>query len=385
MMQADKNETGGGTAAKTRLPLTADSAPSGAAGFGEKKAKTGPGCLSRVFGAIGIVVVLALIFAFLAGLKYSTLFLPPEEESREIVVPIPEGASADRIGLILEEKGVIKSAWAWKWAFRIKAKISKKPVTPKAGEMILDPSLSVWQNIDRLTQSRYIKAYGFTVPEGRNMFEIAKMAEAAGLGSGADFLALCLDRNFIGSLGLEVESLEGYLFPETYSFPAGTPLKNIIKTMTDQFFNVWKRYDDLAAQSGLSRHEVLTLASIVEKETGAANERPLIAGVFLNRLAKGMRLETDPTVIYNVADYDGNITRKLLQTPHPYNTYIIQGLPPGPIANPGEAAISAVLKPMKTKHYFFVSKNDGTHHFSETLAEHNRMVNKYQRGGGKKN
>jgi UPF0755 protein len=128
---------------------------------------------------------------------------------------------------------------------------------------------------------------------------------------------------------------------------------------------------------------VITLASIVEKETGQARERPLIAGVFFNRLARGMKLQTDPTVIYGLLpDFNGNLTRKDLETPTPYNTYVINGLPPGPIANPGEAAIQAIIRPDVLQPYlYFVSKNDGSHHFSKTLEEHNRMVYRYQRGG----
>ncbi len=207
------------------------------------------------------------------------------------------------------------------------------------------------------------------------------MIEAAGLGRADDFLALCRDHSFINSLGLQEDSLEGYLFPETYNFPKGTPLKTIVKSMTDSFFDVWKKYDSPAKEAGLTRHEAITLASIVEKETGAAQERPLIAGVFHNRLKKGMRLQTDPTVVYGLKDFNGNITRADLAADHPYNTYIIPALPPGPITNPGEAAIAAAVKPAQVSYLYFVAKNDGTHQFSNTLNEHNRAVRQYQRGG----
>jgi len=130
---------------------------------------------------------------------------------------------------------------------------------------------------------------------------------------------------------------------------------------------------------GLDLHNVLTLASIVEKETGLARERPLIARVFLNRLRKGMKLQTDPTVIYGIEDFDGNLTRRHLREYTPYNTYVIRGLPPGPIGNPGRAAIQAVMEPARGSYYYFVSKNDGSHYFSRSLSEHNRAVNKYQK------
>lgn len=363
-----------------------------------KKVRSGPGCIIRFLAFTCIVVGVVLILAFLAGLKYSVLFLAPEETSREVVVSIPEGATSARIGQLLEEAGVIKSAEAFVWTLKAKDRQQaaktyicqkmkgpdspecvKNPIVLKAGEMALDPSLPVWKTIDLIAKGNY-KLYHFTVPEGRNIFDIAKMVEEAGLGSQAAFLALCRDKVFINSLGLEVDSLEGYLFPNTYSFPKGTPLEKIIKTMTDSFFKVWSKYEGEARNKNMDRHDVVTLASIVEKETGVARERPMIAGVFINRLATKMRLQTDPTVIYGLLpDFDGNITKKDLQTPHPYNTYVIPGLPPGPISNPGEAAIAAVVQPDIVPFYYFVSKNDGSHDFSKTLKEHNEKVNKYQR------
>ncbi len=374
--------TGSGFVVESKEPAPAEPP---AAGSRKKKVRTGPGCLMRLFGLTGIVLGVALILAFLAGLKYSVLFLAPEEVSREVVVSIPEGASPTRIGQLLEEAGVVRSGQAFVWTFRAKNKL-KGPVLLKAGEMALDPSLPVWKTIDLIAKGNY-KLYPFTVPEGRNIYDVAQLIENAGLGSQGDFLALCRDRDFIASLGLDGDTLEGYLFPETYSFPKGTPLKAIIKTMTDSFQAVWKKYEALAREKGLTRRQVMTLASIVEKETGVARERPVIAGVFYNRLAKGMKLQTDPTVIYGLLpDFNGTITSKDLATAHPYNTYVITGLPPGPITNPGEAAIAAVVRPDIVPFYYFVSKNDGTHHFSETLAEHNRMVNLYQRAnrGGEK-
>lgn len=279
-----------------------------------KKVRSGPGCIIRFLAFTCIVVGVVLILAFLAGLKYSVLFLAPEETSREVVVSIPEGATSARIGQLLEEAGVIKSAEAFVWTLKAKDRQQaaktyicqkmkgpdspecvKNPIVLKAGEMALDPSLPVWKTIDLIAKGNY-KLYPFTVPEGRNIFDIAKMVEEAGLGSQAAFLALCRDKVFINSLGLEVDSLEGYLFPNTYSFPKGTPLEKIIKTMTDSFFKVWSKYEGEARNKNMDRHDVVTLASIVEKETGVARERPMIAGVFINRLATKMRLQTDPTL-----------------------------------------------------------------------------------------
>ncbi|MDR0622327.1 MAG: endolytic transglycosylase MltG [Deltaproteobacteria bacterium] len=343
------------------------------------KIRTGPSAFGRVVGLIGILVVVGLLLAFLAVLRYGDNFLAPEETSREVLVTIPAGATNAQTADLLVDAGVIKSADAFMWAVRIRSKI-KKPVNVKAGEQILDPSLSVWENISILEKGNF-KFYPFTVPEGWSMRDIARSIETAGLGRATEFMALCRDKSFITTLGFSANSLEGYLFPETYSFPKGTPLKTIIKTMTDHFKKVWEKYDAVAATKGLSLNEVVTMASIVEKETGAGEERPMIASVFFNRLKRKMRLQTDPTVIYGLPNFNGNLTRADLETKHEYNTYVIAGLPPGPIANPGEEAIKAVLNPSPGKYLYFVSKNDGTHHFSETLAEHNRMVNRYQRGG----
>ena len=349
-----------------------------------KKVRTGPGCFIRLLAFMGIVLVVGLILAFVAGLKYSVLFLAPEEVSREVVVSIPDGASAARIGQVLEEAGVVRSADAFVWTLKAKTRV-KGPIVLKAGEMALDPSLPVWKTIDLIAKGNY-KLYPFTVPEGRNIYEIAQLIENAGLGARDDFLALCRDPELISALGFKGATLEGYLYPETYSFPKGTPLRSIIKTMTDAFGKVWTKYERLAQEKGLSREEAVTLASIVEKETGVGRERTVIAGVFYNRLAKKMKLQTDPTIIYGLLpDFNGTITRQDINNPHPYNTYVHFGLPPGPITNPGEAAISAVVKPDIVSYLYFVSKNDGTgaHDFSDTLAEHNRKVNRYLRSGKK--
>ncbi|MDR0355237.1 MAG: endolytic transglycosylase MltG [Deltaproteobacteria bacterium] len=344
------------------------------------KIRTGPGLFGRLFGLVGLLVIGAALFGFLAALKYSLNFLAPEATSREVVVNIPQGYSNAQTATLLAEKGVIKSPDAFLLAVRIRSGL-KKPVNIKAGEQITDPSLSVWEVISGLEKGVF-KFYPFTIPEGWTMRDISASVERAGLGPASEFLSLCRDKAFIASLGFETDSLEGYLFPETYSFPKGTPLRSIVKSMTDHFWRVWEKYDAAASTEGLSMKEVVTLASIVEKETGSAGERPMIAAVFFNRLKKKMRLQTDPTVIYGLVNFNGNLTRADLETKHPYNTYVIDGLPPGPIANPGEDAIKAVLNPAPGKYLYFVSKNDGTHHFSETLAEHNRMVNRYQRGGG---
>lgn len=324
-----------------------------------------------------VSAALLLLLAAGAGVGYLEILSrlsPVSSESKKVIVSIPRGTPVREIGRILEQSGVIRSGDMFYYYVLYK----KAGRELKAGEHLLDAGLSTPEVAASLVQGRY-KLYRLTVPEGLTMVQTADLAAQSGLADRETFLALCRDRAFIASLGLEEDSLEGYLFPETYHFVRETTAPEVIQAMVGRFLAVWDKYKAQAEAGPLSRREVVTLASIVEKETGAPEERPLIAAVFLNRLKRGMRLETDPTVIYGIKDFDGNLTRKHLETYTQYNTYQIDGLPPGPIANPGEASLAAVLAPTPTEALFFVSRNDGTHYFSRTLAEHNRAVNRYQR------
>jgi UPF0755 protein len=191
-------------------------------------------------------------------------------------------------------------------------------------------------------------------------------------------MALTADADLVASYEIDGPSLEGYLFPDTYFVSRDMAPRQIIDLMVKRF---WEVYHDLVEhrQVEMPLRDVVTLASIVEKETGLPEERPVIASVFLNRLKRKMRLESDPTVIYGIKDFDGNLKKKDLDLPGPYNTYCHFGLPPGPIANPGRESLRAVLTPAETEYLYFVSKNDGSHHFSATLSEHNRAVARYQK------
>ncbi|MDR2354446.1 MAG: endolytic transglycosylase MltG, partial [Deltaproteobacteria bacterium] len=268
------------------------------------KIQTGPSLISRLVGFVGIFAVIFLLLGFLKLLLYSQNFLAPETTSREVIVSIPSGAGSSEIARILYDAGIIRDQKAFLWAIRIKAFL-RQPVNIKAGEQTLDPSLNAWETIAILVKGNF-KLYPFTIPEGKNMADISRAVENAGLGKAEDFWALCHNPQFISSLGINAPTLEGYLYPETYNFPKGTSLKTIAKTMVDQFMRVWDKYSSEAAAKGLSINEVLTMASIVEKETGTPSERPLIAAVFFNRLAKNMRLQTDPTVIYGIPNFNGN-------------------------------------------------------------------------------
>lgn len=216
-----------------------------------------------------------------------------------------------------------------------------------------------------------------TIPEGKNMYEVAKLFAASGITSENDFLDAVKKPDLISLLKIQATSLEGYLYPETYRFAPSTPANIVVKTMID-LFNTKTAHLSFE-HPFLNKHQVVILASVVEKETGAKIERPAIAGVFTNRLKKRMRLESDPTTIYGIWErYKGNIRKSDLLELTPYNTYKIPALPIGPISNPSLAAIEAVLKPAAHDYYFFVSKNDGTHVFTRNYKEHLQAVQEFQ-------
>jgi UPF0755 protein len=212
------------------------------------------------------------------------------------------------------------------------------------------------------------------------MTQIADLVSQQGLTDRAEFLQLAKDRTFVTSLGIKAETLEGYLYPDTYKFPRPIKAREVLLVMVERLRQmVGPDLHDRMHELKMTMHEVLTLASIIEKETGSGGERSEISAVFHNRLKKHIPLQSDPTVIYGLPEFDGNLHKKDLSSPSPYNTYRVQGLPPGPIANPGILAIRATLYPSDSRSLYFVSRNDGTHQFSGTLIEHNQAVEKYQK------
>lgn len=297
------------------------------------------------------------------------------EGEREQVFLVASGATLSEVAAALEAAGLVRRAWA----FEMLARFEEAGAQLRAGEYALSPHQRPGDILDQLTRGQ-VRTHPVSIPEGLTAVQIAARFEQAGFGRAEEFLGLVRDPTFVQELGLEGESLEGYLFPETYRWARGLPTRELIADMVGQFRLVWSPLAERARARGLSPRDAVILASIVEKETGAAAERPRIAAVFLNRLERGMRLETDPSVIYGIADFDGNLRRVHLEDEtNPYNTYRIPALPPGPIANPGAAALRAVVEPEETEALFFVSKNDGTHHFSKTYAEHAHAVDRYQR------
>jgi UPF0755 protein len=251
----------------------------------------------------------------------------------------------------------------------------------KAGEYALSGPLSVQGILDALARGDVVRR-DLTVPEGRNIDEIAALVVAEGLDLAA-FLEVARDPLPVRDLDPVATSLEGYLFPDTYDLPQSPEAPRVlVRRMLERFRAVIGPHRERIAERGLTVRQVVTLASIVELETARIGERPRIAAVFWNRLDKGMPLQTDPSIIYALKQagrWDGNIRKRDLEMDSPYNTYRRRGLPPGPLGSPGKEAILAVLEPASTRELYFVSRNDGTHEFSETLAAHNRAVNRFQR------
>jgi UPF0755 protein len=301
--------------------------------------------------------------------------VPPRLHPPSKVVTIPDRSSFHQVASLLEREQLIKSRLAFVWFGRWHAADRKI----QAGEYELNPSMTPAEILARLSAGQVV-LHPILIPEGLTMVQIADIFGQQGLADRQELLRLMKDPAFIASLGIPAETLEGYLYPDTYKFPKAVTPKQVITAMVEHLRQVYGPDLEARAQDlKMTQHEVLTLASVIEKESGSNGEREEISAVFHNRLKKHIPLQSDPTVIYGLPNYDGNIHKKDLMSPSPYNTYRVAGLPPGPIANPGIQSIRATLYPSNSRALYFVSKNDGTHQFSATLAEHNEAVEKYQK------
>lgn len=298
-------------------------------------------------------------------------------EGAEQFVDIPPGMSSTAIGRSLVAAGVIESDTVFRVALRLSGNVRGL----KAGEYRFDHPISAVEVIDTVTRGD-IFARRITFPEGLTILEMAKLYESRGFGPARDFTAAAADASLVKDIDPSARDLEGYLFPDTYALPRRTPASRLITQMVGRFRAT---YDDNlrshAEEREMTTREVVTLAALIEKETAAAAERPLVAAVYTNRLKIGMGLQADPTVVYalqKAGKYDGNIRREDLALDSPYNTYKYRGLPPGPIAAPGKASLEAAVSPAEVPYLYFVSRNDGTHAFAATLDEHNANVREFQ-------
>jgi UPF0755 protein len=329
----------------------------------------------------GLILISALFFLVLCAfvvlyISYS-LISPTGVDNKEEIFIVKRGSGLKTVAAELDKRGLIKS----KYLFMLWAVLKGGTRDIKAGEYSLKKSLPPVA-IFHILASGMVKTHPVTIPEGLTAGQIGDILAKKNLVNKTEFMSLVWDKALVASYHIDGPSLEGYLYPDTYVVSKDMRARVLIHLMVSRFWNVYSSLirDQQGAAGGLSEpRKIVTLASIVEKETALGEERPLIASVFLNRLKKRMRLESDPTVIYGLKDFDGNLKRKDLRTSSPYNTYINYGLPPGPIANPGKESLMAVIKPTKTDYLYFVSKNDGSHHFSTTLKEHSKAVVKYQK------
>ncbi len=327
----------------------------------------------KKFFAITIVsfVVLAL-FAFVE--IYLFLYTSPTQEKSEQIVEISPGSPFRKIAKSLKAKGIITNEIKFYFLARFKGNLT----SIKAGEYLLYTNMTPLDVLDTLVSGRTL-LYRLTVPEGHTLYQVADTAVSLRLVSKEEFVSKAHDPLLLQELHIEGISVEGYLFPETYFFSKPVTADKIIRTMVQKFWDHFS--DDLRFKSqklGLTEHQLVILASVIEKETGIPEERRLISAVFHNRIKIKMKLQSDPTVIYGIKNFSGNLTKKDLLTSTPYNTYTHEGLPIGPIANPGQAALEATVNPAPVDYLYFVSKNDGSHFFSSTYKEHLKAVRQYQ-------
>lgn len=325
-----------------------------------------------------LVIVAAIVLGAGGWWIYSQAIQPYRGYSEpEVFVDIPPGSSTGAIGSRLVEAGVIRDTRT----FQVALWISGRSRSLRAGEYRFEAPMHALDVIDKIARGDVYRRR-LTFREGLTIAEMAQVFEERGFGSAADFRQAAGNASLIEDLDREARDLEGYLFPETYALPRGTTAAAVVTQMVEGFKNaLTPEIRGNATAAGLSVRQLVTLASLVEKETGTPAERPLVAAVYANRMKIGMGMQADPTVIYalqKAGRYDGNLRREDLQFDSPYNTYRYAGLPPGPIAAPGKASLEAAAKPADVDYLYFVSKNDGSHVFASTLEEHNKNVFTWQ-------
>ncbi len=329
----------------------------------------------RVF----LVPSIVILFSFLLACWF--FFVPPSGIPPAKVIYVKRGMPLRQVGHLLQQQGIIRS----KTFFIFLATLLGEKTLIKAGEYEFDSPMQPLRVLETLVKGQ-VKRHLVTVPEGYTLDQIAQLLEDQKIVDREEFLQKASSPILIASLGLPVKGtpsadrLEGYLFPETYHFYRGMDPEEVIRSMVNQFKRVLgPELIGETSRMGISEQQAVILASIIEKETPLPEEKPLISAVFYNRLARGMPLQSDPTVIYGIKNFNGNLTKDDLQRPTPYNTYVRPGLPPSPICNPGKDSLVAALHPAPVSYLYFVSKNDGSHYFSSQIEDHNRAVWDYQK------
>lgn len=306
---------------------------------------------------------------------YLVLFVPPSNEKVWKEVQVTEGMSLKAIAGTLQKEGVIR----YRGYFQIIGRLQGFSRKVRVGYYGLNTSMSLWTVLSHLRKGRVVE-YEIVVPEGYNLYQIGwTLAGTPLIAAPHQFINLVTDKAYVRSLGVEADTLEGYLFPDTYYLPKGIKLEDIPLKMVRRYkvvFSAGKR--KRAEELGFTEQQIITLASIIEKEAKVDSERKLISAVYHNRLKKGMKLQADPTAVYGTKAWITQITREDLKRRSPYNTYLHKGLPPGPIANPGEGAILAALYPENVDYLFFVAQGDGSHFFSKDFNAHEKAIDRYK-------
>ena len=327
--------------------------------------------------ALTILFLVFLAAVVMAGWVGASLYLPYQKfPSQGVFVDVPHGASRRAVARLLANQGVVRSRWVFEALSRRRSRS-----TLQAGEYFFDHPVTSFEVFDTIANGRvYVRE--LTVPEGFSMFDIADLVQREGFISREDFLAAARNPALIRDLVPRAPSLEGFLFPATYEFPRHPTGEQMVMAMVSHFKQEWLQISaEQPNLSGLGLEQVVTLASLVERETPKSEERPVVAGVFVNRLHRRVPLQCDPTVVYALelaGNYSGTLEARSLPFDSPYNTYRHIGLPPGPIANPGSASLKAALAPPETDYLYFVANTEGGHFFGKTLAEHNHNVALYR-------
>lgn len=329
--------------------------------------------------ALKVKPLVAVFLALITFLAFSLVFClhvlnTPYGTGRIVkIFDFSSGFTMKKISMELEKSRIIGNATL----FSLYARIRKADEKVQAGTYRFNDGMPPKEILSKLINGEVFEVR-FAVPEGYSIYQVAELLDNRKILSKDSFLKQCFNRSLLNELHIPGKSVEGFLLPRTYTIKPGIDATALIKEMVAQFRAMYDlKYANQAKILGLRDLEVLTLASMIEKEAVVPAERPLIASVFFNRLHKDMPLQSDPTSVYGIRAFAGKISKKDILRNTPYNTYSIQGLPPGPIGNPGEDSIKAVLFPAQTPYLYFVARKDGTHHFSASLEEHNRAVEKY--------
>ena len=323
-----------------------------------------------------LILAGALLLCLALPVRYLLFLALPAGDGKNVrVLAFEKGSTPRRFADELERRGIVSSARLFVFHVRLKGAAARL----QAGEYQFSDAMKPADILRKMVEGE-VYARRFAVPEGYSIYQVAELLDSRKIFTKEAFLRAATDPKLLSELGIDGKSVEGYLFPSTYDITATMDETALIRTMVNQFGRIYtERFTQTEKRLGLSRREVVTLASLIEKEAIDPAERPLISSVFHNRLRKRMRLQSDPTAVYGVRAFGGNVTKRDIEQFTPYNTYLIPGLPPGPIGNPSDGAIEAALNPARTGYLYFVARKNGTHQFSATLDEHNAAVRTYLR------